>query len=122
MNESSLDPTAKNPNSSASGLFGLTDKVKSKYGLSSSDATGSSSAAITHQVNAAAGYLHDLMKGAVPSGHPGHQFEIALGYFRGSRKSVNRAIGSKRGYDSMLKLRFGGESLKHYIGKVESYE
>jgi len=122
MNESSLNPSAQNPTSSAAGLFGLTDNIKSAYGLSASDATGSSPSAITNQVNAAAGYLHDLMKGPIPSGHPDHQFEIALGYFRGTRKSVNKAIGSKGGYNSMLKLRFGGESLKHYIGKVESYE
>jgi len=122
MNESSLNPSAQNPTSSASGLFGLTDNIKSTYGLGASDATGSSPSAITHQVNAAAGYLHDLMQGSVPSRHPGHQFEIALGYFRGTRKSVNKAIRSKGGYNSMLKLRFGGESLAHYIGKVESYE
>lgn len=60
MNESSLNPSAQNPTSSASGLFGLTDNIKSTYGLSASDATGSSPSAITHQVNAAAGYLHDL--------------------------------------------------------------
>ena len=76
----------------------------------------------TKQVNAAASYLHDLMQGSVPSSHPAHRFEIAVGYFRGSRRSVNRAMASKRGYNSMLKLRFGGESLGHYIRKVESYE
>jgi RHS repeat-associated protein len=34
MNESSLNPSAQNPKSSASGLFGLLDSTKSAYGLS----------------------------------------------------------------------------------------
>ena len=120
--ESSLNPAAQSPTSTASGLFGLTDNIKSTYGLSASDATGTSASAITKQVNAAGSYLHDLMHGSVPAGHPSHQFEIALGYFRGTRRSVNRAIGSKGGYNSMLKLRFGGESLRHYISGVESFQ
>ena len=120
--ESSLNPAAQSSTSTASGLFGLTDKIKNTYGLSASDATGTSPSAITKQVNAAGSYLHDLMQGPVPASHPAHQFEIALGYFRGSRRDVNRAMGSKGGYDSMLKLRFGGESLRHYISGVESFQ
>jgi len=120
--ESSLNPAAQSSTSTASGLFGLTDNIKSTYGLSAADATGTSPSAITKQVSAAGGYLHDLMQGSVPAGHPSHQFEIALGYFRGTRRSVNRAIASKGGYNSMLKLRFGGESLRHYISGVESFQ
>ncbi len=62
------------------------------------------------------------MQGPVPSSHPSHQLEIALGYYRGSRASVNKAIRSKDGYDAMLKLRFQGESLNKYINYVESYQ
>ena len=122
MKESTLDPTAVIKNGSASGLFGLTDSVKSAYGLSKADATGSTASAITNQVNAAAGYLHDLTKGQIPVAHPSQQLEIALGYYRGARKSVNKAMNSKGGYNAMLKLRFGGETLGKYIKYVESYQ
>jgi hypothetical protein len=105
-----------------SGLYGLTKEVQNSYGIDKSFATGSSSTAITIQTFVAANYPHDLMQGPVPSSHPSHQLEIALGYYRGTRPSVNKAIGSKGGYDAMLKLRFQGESLGHYINYVESFQ
>jgi transglycosylase-like protein with SLT domain len=122
MKESTLDPTAQSQTSTASGLFQLTASIQNAYGLSKADATGSSPSAITSQVSATAGYLHDLMGGRVPSSHPSHQLEIAIGYFRGSRNGVNRAMASKGGYNAMLKLRYGGESLGRYIKYVESYQ
>jgi Transglycosylase SLT domain len=122
MKESSLDPTKTSTKSTASGLFGLEKGVRDTYGVSDADTTGSSPSAIISQVNAAASYLHDLMKGSVPAGHPDHQLEIAIGYYRGSRKGVNKAMASKGGYDAMLKLRYGGETLGKYIEKVESFQ
>jgi len=122
MKESSLDPTATAKEGTASGLYGLTEETQNTYGIDKSIATGSSPTAIASQTFVAANYLHDLMQGPVPSSHPSHQMEIALGYYRGKRASVNKAIGSKGGYDAMLKLRFQGESLRQYINYVESYQ
>ena len=44
----------------------------------------------TALANAAGSYVHDLMQGSVPSSHPSHRFEIALGYFRGNPRSMNK--------------------------------
>ncbi len=121
MKESSLDPTAQSSTSSAAGMFGLTRGVRNATGLDNEDATGSSPAAIQNQVDAAASYLSGLMGGPVPSSHPDHSLEIAIGYYRGSRSGVNAAIASPGGYGAMLNLSYGGETLGHYINYVESF-
>ncbi|WP_263357979.1 transglycosylase SLT domain-containing protein [Acidicapsa ligni] len=119
--ELTFNPAAQSSTSTANGLFGLTDGVRSQYGLSNGDATGTSASAITNQVTTAAHYLGDLKNGPVPKSHPEHSLEIAIGYYRGSRKGVNGAINSKGGYDAMRKLSYGGETLGHYINSVERY-
>jgi hypothetical protein len=119
--ESTFNPAAQSSTSSANGLFGLTSGVRTQYGLSSGDATGTSASAITNQVTTAAHYLSDLKNGPVPKSHPEHSLEIAIGYYRGSRKGVNAAMSSKDGYNAMLKLTYGGETLGHYINSVERY-
>jgi len=97
VKESSLKPTSKAELGSAAGLMGLTDRVQEAYGLTNEVAKGSSPTAITSQVYVAANYLRDLMHDPVPSGHPSHQLEIALGYYRGNRRGVNEAVASKGG-------------------------
>ena len=47
--------------------------------------------------------------------------EIAIGYYRGNRVGVNRAIRAG-GYNAMLNLRYGGERLGSYISYVESFQ
>jgi len=123
VKESSLRPGYEtNLGGSAAGLMGLTDRVQNAYGLNNQVAMGSSPTAITCQVYVAASYLRDLMHDPVPSSHPSHQLEIALGYYRSNRHDVNRAIASKGGYNAMLKLRYQNEALGSYIKTVESYQ
>jgi len=96
--------------------------VQNSTGIDRSIATNGTPTAISNQTYAAASYLHDLTAGGVPKSQPTHQLEIAIGYYRGNRNKVNKAVGSKGGYDAMLKLRFRGESLGSYIGFVESFK
>jgi hypothetical protein len=121
LKESTLNSSAQSSSSSASGLFQLTSDVQGTYGLRAEDAVGTSPSAITNQVNAAAGYLYDLTQGQVPMNNPANSLEIALGYFRGSRRGVNRAMASPGGYPAMLQLSYKGETLGSYINYVESY-
>ena len=120
--ESTLGAGLKNPKSSASGLYGLTNLVKNMYGLSPSDAIGLSPDAITKQTNAAAGYLHELMRYPHAAHDPEHKFQIALAYYRGKQKPINSALDGAGGYQDMLNLRFNDVPFSEYLKQVKTLQ
>ena len=120
--ESQMGSLMKNPTSTSSGLFGLTDGIKGSYGLSPSDAIGLSPDAITKQAYATAADLHKLMQRQRASSDTEHQFQIALAYYRGKHKPIDRALDGDGGYQDVLKLRFNKELFGDYLKEVKTLQ